>query len=114
MAGEQGDTAQMSEVLRLIGTLSDAVLDAQIMNRPIPEAQVKALNDAALLLQEHRIALPPMLLQALHGLDSAHGLDRAIRGRGDDAATEIVREAEEQDETRGLARFLRPFRNYRS
>ncbi|TXM66999.1 MULTISPECIES: hypothetical protein [Methylobacterium] len=98
----------MSEVLRLIGTLSDEVLDAQIMKRPVPAVQVAALADAARLLQDHDIALPPMLLQVLHGLDR-DGVSPT--GDSDDDTSDAPDEA---DPAKGLKRFLRPFRNSRS
>ena len=107
MTEERGETAQMSEVLRLIGTLSDEVLDAQIMKRPVPAVQAAALADAARLLQDHHIALPPMLLQVLHGLDRTaqpdDGVDADAPPSGDGEGS-----------AKGLARFLRPFRNYRA
>ena len=104
MTEQHGDATQMSEVLRLIGTLSDEVLDAQIMKRPVPAVQVAALADAARLLQDHDIALPPMLLQVLHGLDreGVSPTDDAIDPQGG------------ANSEKGLGRFLRPFRNSRS
>ena len=104
MTEQRGDATQMSEVLRLIGTLSDEVLDAQIMKRPVPAVQVAALADAARLLQDHDIALPPMLLQVLHGLD------REGVSRTDDA----IDPQSGANSDKGLGRFLRPFRNSRS
>ena len=108
MTEQRGDATQMSEVLRLIGTLSDEVLDAQIMKRPVPAVQVAALADAARLLQDHDIALPPMLLQVLHGLD------REGSSPTGDADVESIDPQSGVDSGKGLGRFLRPFRNYRS
>ena len=56
---------RLSEVSRLATLLADRVLEAQIMSRPILDAQVRALLDAALVLEEHSVPLPPLLKQIL-------------------------------------------------
>ena len=108
MTGEREDATQLSEVLRLIGSLSDAVLDAQIMERPVPPAQVRALTDAARLLREHDIALPPMLVQVLHEFD------RTAPRPTDDVDADALEPTDRKDAAKGFARLLQLFRNYRS
>jgi hypothetical protein len=91
---------RLSEVARLATLVADQVLDAQIMSRPVPDAQIRALLDAALVLEEHAMPLPPLLMQILHEVDEASGpgtLD-AVQGGG------------EQGKATGFTRLLRSFR----
>lgn len=59
---------RLSEVLRLCTLLADRVLDAKIMERPVPSEQAVALAKAARLLQDHGVEWPPLVTQALHEL----------------------------------------------
>ena len=95
---------RLSEVLRLMAALSDQVLDAEIMSRPVPDDQVRALAGAARLLQDHGVEWPPLLSQVLHEL----ALETAD-GRSD---TEAVGTENEAKATR-LNRFLGVFRKGR-
>ena len=75
---------RLSEVARLATLLADRVLDAQIMNRPISDLQIRALLDAALVLEEHQMPLPPLLMQILHEVGTASSRDasdKTSRGR---------------------------------
>ena len=87
---------RLSEVSRLAGLLADQVLDAQIMSRPIPDQHIRALLDAAFLLGEHSIPLPPLLMQIVHEIDLETG-------------RMAVADAAEQAEVKGMAWLLRPF-----
>ncbi|MCJ2006059.1 hypothetical protein [Methylobacterium sp. J-092] len=87
---------RLSEVSRLAGLLADQVLDAQIFSRPIPDQHIRALLDAALLLGEHSIPLPALLMQIVHEVDKE-------TSRMTDA--DVV----EQAEVKGMAWLLRPF-----
>ncbi|TXN39597.1 hypothetical protein FV232_22215 [Methylobacterium sp. WL30] len=87
---------RLSEVSRLAGLLADQVLDAQIMSRPILDQHIRALLDAALLLDKHSIPLPALLMQIVHEID---------KDTGRMAAAEEV----EQAEVKGMAWLLRPF-----
>lgn len=70
MTGQPPSAERLSEVARLAALLADSVLDAQIMRRPILDAQIQALLDAALLLEEHEVPLPPLLKQIVHEVES--------------------------------------------
>ncbi|MDP4024005.1 hypothetical protein Q8W71_15345 [Methylobacterium sp. NEAU 140] len=97
-----GDEAGLSEVLRLVGVLSEQVLDAQITGRPVPEAQSRALAKAAGLLREHDVPWPPLLAQALHELGLAAEGEPAEPG------------AEARPVIQGLTRLLGAFRRDRA
>ncbi|MCJ2109985.1 hypothetical protein MKK64_01945 [Methylobacterium sp. E-025] len=60
-------SARLSEVARLAGLLADQVLDAQIMNRPVPDQHIRTLLSAAFLLDEYGLPLPSLLQQIVHG-----------------------------------------------
>ena len=92
---------RLSEVTRLATLLADRALDAHIERRPIPDDQVRALVDAALLLDAYGQALPPLVGQVLHEVGSGPAAARGPRERRD--ADEIGR----------LAWMLRPFRSAR-
>ncbi|MCJ2114988.1 hypothetical protein MKK64_27925 [Methylobacterium sp. E-025] len=87
---------RLSEVSRRAGLLADQVLDAQIMRRTILNQQIRALLDAALLLNEYNVPLPPLLTQIVHEID---------KETGQMAAADEV----EQAEVKGMAWLLRPF-----
>ncbi|MFB8786991.1 hypothetical protein, partial [Pasteurella multocida] len=70
--------AGLSEVSRLATLLADQTLDAQIKSRPIPDDQVQALLDAAVLLDEYGQELPPLLGQIVHEIGTS-APERAAR-----------------------------------
>ncbi|WP_210248458.1 hypothetical protein [Methylobacterium sp. WL103] len=43
------------------------MLDAQIMNRPVPDQHIRTLLSAAFLLEEYGVPLPSLLQQIVHG-----------------------------------------------
>lgn len=61
MSGQPTSTDRLAEVKQLTAALTDQILDAQIMNRPIFEDQVQALAKAARLLHDNDIPWLPML-----------------------------------------------------
>ncbi|GJE45542.1 hypothetical protein [Methylobacterium soli] len=91
---------RLSEVGRLATLLADRVLEAQIMSRPILDVQIRALLDAALVLEEHDMPLPPLLTQILHEVDEA-----SEQGRPD-----AIQDRSEQGKASGFTRLLRSFR----
>lgn len=96
-SGLSAPPAGLSEVSRLATLLADQALDAQIMSRPIPDDQIQALLDAAVLLDEYGQELPPLLGQIVHEIGTS-APDRASRRR-------------EEDEVGRMAWMLRPFRS---
>ncbi len=88
----------LSEVSRLATLLADQALDAQIKSRPIPDDQVQALLDAAVLLDEYGQELPPLLGQIVHEIGTS-APERAARPASRD-----------EDEVGRMAWMLRPFR----
>ena len=66
---------RLQEVSRLAGALAERVRAAQMLGEPVEDAQVKALLEAALLLEESGIAQPPLVMEALQKVDdvSARG-----------------------------------------
>ena len=96
---------RLSEVARLATLLADRVLEAQIMSRPIPDAQIRALLDAALVLEEHSLPLPPLLMQILHEVDKDPEHE-ATEGPSSDG----VQDSAGQEKVRGFTRLLRTFR----
>lgn len=66
MSNQPALPERLQEVLRLAAHLTGQVLDAQIAKQPIPPEQVRALATAALLLDEHGVPLPSLLMQVLH------------------------------------------------
>ncbi|AWN44772.1 hypothetical protein DK389_24400 [Methylobacterium durans] len=95
----------MSEVVRLAGELSNRVLDAQIMKRPIREDEVRALIDAAGLLEEHAVPWPPLMLQVLRRIH-----DEAGAGASGEAEPAADSGPQETPTAKGLFRFLSPLR----
>ncbi|MCJ2075637.1 hypothetical protein MKK68_08220 [Methylobacterium sp. E-016] len=87
---------RLPELSRLTGLLADQVLDAQIMSRPILDQHIRALLDAALLLDEYGVPLPPLLTQIVYEIDTETG-----RMAETDAVV--------QDEAKSMAWLLRPF-----
>lgn len=56
-----------SERLSEAARLADQVLDAQIINRPVPDQHIRTLLSAAFLLEEYGVPLPSLLQQIVHG-----------------------------------------------
>lgn len=86
---------RMSEVVHLAGTLADRLLDAQIMQGAMPAEQVRALVDAAVLMEERGVPWPPMMMQVLKTVEA--GL------QNEDAAQGDVEPTEEADPAEGAA-----------
>ena len=61
----------LSEVSRLATLLASDVLDAQIMQRPVPDGHIRSLLEAALLLREYGVEFPPLLGQIMQGVDKS-------------------------------------------
>ena len=101
MTGQHDFNDRLPEVLRMASVLAEQVLDAQIMHRPVPDEQLRALANAALVLEEHGVALPPLLIQVLHEVGS------------DTTAGDEARQDDEADTSRGLGWLLRPFQGSR-
>lgn len=114
MTDRPSDAERLSEISRLAGVLAERVLDAQIMSEPIQDVQIKALLDAALLLEEYAVPLPPLLTQILHEVSDD------VFGDGDSAETTPSGETEApvgaaesesgSAKTLSFSRLLRPFR----
>jgi len=66
MTDEALPSDQLSEALRLSTLLAERVLDALIMEHPIPGEQALALAKAARFLQDHAVEWPPLLTQVVH------------------------------------------------
>lgn len=76
---------RMSEVVQMAGKLADRLLDAQIMRKELPADQVRALVDAAVLLEERGVPWPPMMIQVLQAIDAEfRNGDEAPRGAESD------------------------------
>lgn len=101
MTGQRDSTDRLPEVLRLTSVLAEQVLDAQIMHRAVPDEQIRALANAALLLEDHGVTLPPLLMQVLHEV-----------GAGAPAGEPLDRDGD-AEKSRGLAWLLRPFQGSR-
>ncbi|TXN65130.1 hypothetical protein [Methylobacterium sp. WL6] len=87
---------RLSEVSRLAGLLADQVLEAQTLGRLVLDQQIRALLDAALLLGDYNVPLPPLLTQIVYEIDAETGRM---------AETDAV----EQAEAKSMAWLLRPF-----
>ncbi|MGX5777280.1 hypothetical protein [Methylorubrum zatmanii] len=99
-SGLSAPPAGLSEVSRLATLLADQTLDAQIKSRPIPDDQVQALLDAAVLLDEYGQELPPLLGQIVHEIGTS-APERAARPAA----------RRDEDEVGRMAWMLRPFRS---
>ena len=102
---------RLAEVLRLTTALCDQVLDAQIMVRPVPDEQIRALVNAARLLREHDAEWPPLLTQVLHEI-GANSLATGI-GEGDPPTEDEGGRAPEGNKPNKLAWLLKPFQGHR-
>lgn len=110
MTEEPASSAGLSEVLRLTGALADQVLDAQIMQRAVPDEQIRALANAALLLEEHAIPLPPMLMQVLHDLGKAVAPIEAAEAGERPGNPQSGSTGNGPQAAKGFSRFMRTFR----
>lgn len=114
MTARPSDAERLSEISRLAGVLAERVLDAQIMSEPIQDAQIGALLDAALLLEEYAVPLPPLLTQILHEVsDDVFGKDEAEAVDLPGTPETQVAAAERHDvpaKASNFSRLLRPFR----
>jgi hypothetical protein len=99
----KADTAELleglSEVSRMATLLASEVLDAQIMGRPIPDGQIRALLEASLLLKEYGVDLPPLLNQIMHEVENPR-----VEPQGDGQ-----QHAAEAEDAGRLAWLFRPF-----
>lgn len=94
-ASAEGQSAKLGEVARLATLMADRILEAQIMDRPIPQEQFTAFVDAAHLLQEQGVPWPPLVEQILNDAGKPGATDPQPKGDGALA---------------GLTRFLSGFR----
>ena len=98
-------SARLSETLRLTALLTEQVVATQMMKRPISDEQIRALANAALVLEEYAVPLPPLLMQALDEIGSnllvAPVEDELTEGEADDG------------QSKRLAWMLRPFQGSR-
>jgi hypothetical protein len=88
MANDAPDAGGMTEVVRMAGMLADRLLDAQIMRKELPDDQVRALVDAALLMEERGVPWPPMMSQVLQTVEAELRGDDAALGQTDPAPDE--------------------------
>jgi hypothetical protein len=104
---------RLSEVARLATLLADRVLDAQIMSQPISDLQIRALLDAALVLEEHQMPLPPLLTQILHevGTASSRNASDKTSSRADGRPPRATQGDDGEGVVGSFTRLLRSFRN---
>ncbi|MGU3659556.1 hypothetical protein [Methylobacterium fujisawaense] len=81
MSDTTAGSDRMSEVVRMARTLADRLLDAQIMQGEMPADQVRALVDAAVLMEERGVPWPPMMMQVLQAVEA--GLRRGDAAEDD-------------------------------
>lgn len=84
---------RLSEVSRLAGQLADRVLSAQIASQPIPEAQIHALLDAAIILDAYAMKLPPLLEQMIGKVEDDERDNPAAGRKADGAGVDAERQA---------------------
>ncbi|MEE7505290.1 hypothetical protein [Methylobacterium mesophilicum] len=79
--GSGAPSAKIAEVQRLATALAARVRYAQLVGRPVYEAQISALVGAARLMDEERAPWPPMveevlteLARTIEGADPAEGV----------------------------------------
>ena len=94
-------SARLSETLRLTALLTEQVVATQTLRRPVPDEQVRALANAALILEEYAVPLPPLLMQALDEIGS--------EGCGVGCEDDLPENEADQDQSKRLAWMLRPF-----
>ncbi|MBP2497932.1 hypothetical protein ABID82_001135 [Methylobacterium sp. PvP062] len=81
--GSGAPSAKIAEVQRLATALAARVRYAQLVGRPVYEAQISALVGAARLMDEERAPWPPMVEEVLTELARAiEGADPAEGGEG--------------------------------
>lgn len=83
IAGSESD--RMSEVVHMAGTLANRLLDAQIMRREMPADQVRALVEAAVLMDERGVPWPPMMMQVLRAVEAGLQEDDPAEGASEPA-----------------------------
>lgn len=91
---------RLPTVSRLAARLASHVVESQIKGQPVPDTHIRSLLDAALLLQEHGVALPSLLEQIMEGVAEPAAAPKARMPRIDDA-----------DDAGRLAWLLRPFQD---
>ena len=74
---------RMSEVVHLAGTLAARLLDSQIVRGEMPADQVRALVDAAVLMEERGVPWPPMMMEVLKAVEAGPRDGDAAQGDGD-------------------------------
>jgi hypothetical protein len=77
--GSGAPNVKIAEVQRLATALAARVRYAQLVGRPVYEAQIAALVSAARLMDEEKASWPPMVEEVLTELA------RSIEGSGADA-----------------------------
>ncbi len=116
MSHQQGSTEGLSEVARLAALLADQVLNQQILNRAVAECEIQALVEAALLLEDYGIPLPPLVMETLRrvyeGVDGVPEADGAssIKVAKDSVLGEIS-EADQPRQRKGLFKLFGSLRS---
>ncbi|ACK81014.1 hypothetical protein [Methylorubrum extorquens] len=100
-AGAQSD--KLGEVARLASLMADRILEAQIMERPIPQEQLNALVNAAWLLQDHDVPWPPLVEEVLQ--EAGRRMNQ-----GETAPEAADPKPEDDGAPGGLTRFFSGFR----
>ncbi|MEE7464149.1 hypothetical protein MFUR16E_24555 [Methylobacterium fujisawaense] len=92
--GSGAPSAKIAEVQRLATALAARVRYAQLVGRPVYEAQISALVGAARLMDEERAPWPPMVEEVLTELARAiDGAEPAAEGAADDTGGDPAKDA---------------------
>ncbi|SEH26239.1 MULTISPECIES: hypothetical protein [unclassified Methylobacterium] len=92
--GSGAPSAKIAEVQRLATALAARVRYAQLVGRPVYEAQISALVGAARLMDEERAPWPPMVEEVLTELARAiEGTEPAAEGEADDSGGDPAKDA---------------------
>ncbi|MGU3402180.1 hypothetical protein [Methylobacterium brachiatum] len=83
MSDATTESDRMSEVVHMAGALADRLLDSQIVRGEMPADQVRALVDAAVLMQERGVPWPPMMMEVLKAVEAGLRDGDAAQGAGD-------------------------------
>ncbi|GJD58826.1 hypothetical protein [Methylobacterium dankookense] len=105
MTDANGEPNKLAEVLRLATLVAERVLEAQLIERPVPSDQFNALVSAVRLLQDQNVPLPPLVEQVVSELSKRLS---QVEAAPDDSSSEP--EAEHDSVIAGLTRFLGAFR----